>query len=200
MNQTEISDIIAKYDADTLKNCKYGVVNMVGDVEKSIFLRTLSKKAKKLGVVDVCNESSDRFKTVVDLETAPADYYLYPPNDIDCTDNPGISSIAEAVLKVIEYEYDGNIEGKHILIIGRKHSVKGLAEALINNDASVTIVHSKSKNVDKLCEVADAIVTCTNTLDLSYYKDKFIVNIASGTPKGLSELNISILLNRAIKS
>lgn len=191
-----IKEIISEYDEITMKNNKYSVINLVGRFENNPFLSALDRKAAKLGIVSVHNESSDRFKTVVDIETADHDYKVNSENDIDNTSKYGLSAVAEGVYQIIN-KY-GMVHGRHVLIIGRGHSVKGLSDKLVSEGATVTIAHSKSVDIDKLCDEVDVIVSSTNNIDFAKYADKLVINIADGTPRGLSGITTSILLKRAV--
>jgi methylenetetrahydrofolate dehydrogenase (NADP+)/methenyltetrahydrofolate cyclohydrolase len=52
-----------------------------------------------------------------------------------------------------------NIEGKSALVIGRSNIVgKPMARLLIKNNATVTVAHSKTKNLKYLCSQADIVV------------------------------------------
>ena len=51
------------------------------------------------------------------------------------------------------------MEGAHAVIIGRSNIVgKPMASLLLNADATVTIAHSKTKNLKRLCADADILV------------------------------------------
>ena len=194
-----IQDLVKSYDDDTLSKSRNKVINLVGDYKNSKFFDSIARKAKRLGIVTVYNESSDRFKTVVDVETADTSMGIYPYNDIDHVATPGLSAVAEGVYRVILGMNNDNIVGKHIVIIGRHHAVKGLADALVNSDATVTIVHSKSVDIIEICNSADMVVTSTNNINLSAIGNNKVINIAAGTPAGLSSLTTSILLNRCVQ-
>ncbi|APC41012.1 bifunctional 5,10-methylenetetrahydrofolate dehydrogenase/5,10-methenyltetrahydrofolate cyclohydrolase [Clostridium estertheticum] len=52
-----------------------------------------------------------------------------------------------------------NIKGKHAVVIGRSNIVgKPVAQLLLNEDATVTICHSKTTNLKEVCKTADIIV------------------------------------------
>ena len=52
-----------------------------------------------------------------------------------------------------------DIKGKHAVVIGRSNIVgKPAAQLLLNEDATVTICHSKTTNLAKICRSADIIV------------------------------------------
>lgn len=53
-----------------------------------------------------------------------------------------------------------SIEGKHCVVIGRSHNVgKPIAMLLLQQNGTVTICHSKTKNLKELCKQADIIVS-----------------------------------------
>ncbi|MBU0278684.1 bifunctional 5,10-methylenetetrahydrofolate dehydrogenase/5,10-methenyltetrahydrofolate cyclohydrolase [Gemella sp. zg-1178] len=65
----------------------------------------------------------------------------------------GIMSLIESV--------EENIEGKNALVIGRSNIVgKPVASLLLQKNATVTIAHSKTKNLSELIARADIIVSC----------------------------------------
>jgi methylenetetrahydrofolate dehydrogenase (NADP+)/methenyltetrahydrofolate cyclohydrolase len=60
------------------------------------------------------------------------------------------------------------IEGKKIVIIGRSNLVgKPLLALLLSNNATVTIAHSKTKNLEEICKSADIVIAAVG-------KPKFI--------------------------
>lgn len=69
------------------------------------------------------------------------------------------SPIALAVLELLK-AYDIEVTGKHVVVFGRGTVVgKPVAQALVNRDASVTVVHSKSTFSKELAQTADIIVS-----------------------------------------
>lgn len=52
------------------------------------------------------------------------------------------------------------ISGKKAVVLGRSTIVgKPVAQLLVNEDATVTICHSKTRNIDKICREADILVS-----------------------------------------
>lgn len=63
-----------------------------------------------------------------------------------------------AVLKTIEY-YDIEIEGMDVVVIGRSNIVgKPIASILTNKGATVTVCHSKTKNLKEKTKNADIVI------------------------------------------
>ena len=62
------------------------------------------------------------------------------------------------VMKLLEAE-GVQIAGKHAVILGRSDTVgKPMAMLLLNADATVTVCHSKTKNIKQMCLQADILV------------------------------------------
>ena len=55
---------------------------------------------------------------------------------------------------------DKNLSGKHAVIIGRSNlNGKPMAQLLLKENCTVTIVHSKTKNIKERCAEADILVS-----------------------------------------
>lgn len=66
------------------------------------------------------------------------------------------------------------IEGKHVVIVGRSNIVgKPLAQMMLKENATVTVCHSKTENLERITKTADILV------------------VAAGKPKFINETHIS---------
>lgn len=85
---------------------------------------------------------------------------------------------AAGILEIIRYA-NINLEGKHCVVIGRSDIVgKPTAILLLHNNATVTICHSKTKNINKICKEADIIISAVgkeNFIDKSMVKKGAVV-------------------------
>ena len=69
-----------------------------------------------------------------------------------------ISCTPHGVIRMLE-EYNIEIEGKNAVIIGRSNIVgKPLLQCLLNKNATVTVCHSKTKNIKEITKNADILV------------------------------------------
>ena len=69
-----------------------------------------------------------------------------------------ISCTPYGVIKMLE-EYDIPIEGKRAVIIGRSNIVgKPLIQCLLNKNATVTVCHSRTKNIEEITREADILI------------------------------------------
>lgn len=94
---------------------------------------------------------------------------ILPEKDVDAFHSSTIGNLLTNHTKLLPCTPAGIIEifhrenislvGKHCVIIGRSNIVgKPLAFMLINEDATVTICHSKTKNLSEICKNADIII------------------------------------------
>lgn len=70
-----------------------------------------------------------------------------------------ISCTPHGVMKLLE-EYRIPLKGANVVILGRSNIVgKPLAQCLLNADATVTVCHSKTKNIEKITKNADIVIS-----------------------------------------
>ena len=83
-----------------------------------------------------------------------------------------ISCTPYGVIKMLE-EYGIEIEGKNAVVIGRSNIVgKPLAQCLLAKNATVTICHSRTKNIHQITNNADIIVAALGKP--KYLKDSMV--------------------------
>ena len=95
---------------------------------------------------------------------------ILPEKDVDCFHPVNIGKLAIGlnpyafsctpfgIIKLLE-EYNIEIEGKHAVIIGRSNIVgKPLSYLLLNKSATVTVCHSKTKNLPEISSQADILI------------------------------------------
>lgn len=69
-----------------------------------------------------------------------------------------VSCTPYGIVKMLE-SYNISIEGAHAVIIGRSNIVgKPLAKCLLNKNATVTVCHSKTKNLKEITKQADILI------------------------------------------
>lgn len=69
-----------------------------------------------------------------------------------------ISCTPHGILTLLNY-YDIKLTGKHVVIVGRSNLVgKPLINLMLNNDATVTVCHSKTENLSDITKTADILI------------------------------------------
>ncbi len=75
------------------------------------------------------------------------------PSSVACT--------PKGIIRLLD-EYRINVEGMNAVVIGRSNLVgKPIAQLLLQRNATVTVLHSKSKNIENFTKNADLIVVAT---------------------------------------
>ncbi|HEP1277455.1 TPA: bifunctional methylenetetrahydrofolate dehydrogenase/methenyltetrahydrofolate cyclohydrolase [Streptococcus pyogenes] len=76
-------------------------------------------------------------------------------------------------------EYNVNLEGKHAVIIGRSNIVgKPMAQLLLDKNATVTLTHSRTRQLEEVCRCADVLIVAIGQghfITKQYIKDGAIV-------------------------
>lgn len=92
------------------------------------------------------------------------------------------------------------LEGKNVVIIGRSNIVgKPTAQLMLNENATITICHSKTKNLVEICKRADILVSCigkANFITGEYIKEGAIV-IDVGTSSLNGKITGDVLFQEA---
>lgn len=140
-----------------------------------------------------------------------------------------ISCTPYGIIKLLE-EYGIQIEGKNAVIIGRSNIVgKPLIQCLLNKNATVTICHSKTKNIQEITKNADILIAALgkakfvkanmvkkdavvidvginrNELgklegDVDFEEVKKYASYITPVPGGVGPMTIAMLMNNVVKA
>ena len=132
----------------------------------------------------------------------------------------------KGVLRLLD-EYKIEVEGKHAVIVGRSNIVgKPLAIMLLNRNATVTICHSKTKNLQEITKQADILISAVGkkiifkdmvkkgavVIDVGIFKDennkttgdvafdevKEVASYITPVPKGVGPMTIASLMENTV--
>lgn len=96
--------------------------------------------------------------------------YMGEPRFLPCTPNSVVTLIKSLNI---------DITGKNVVVLGRSNIVgKPVAQLLLNENATVTICHSKTKNLKEICKGADILVVAIGRakfIDETYVNEESIV-------------------------
>ncbi len=82
-----------------------------------------------------------------------------------------IACTPRGIMSLLE-EFNIDIEGKDVIIINRSNIVgKPLAQLFLNKNATVTVAHSKTRNLKEKIKLADIVVTAVGKANFLYAKD-----------------------------
>jgi methylenetetrahydrofolate dehydrogenase (NADP+)/methenyltetrahydrofolate cyclohydrolase len=84
-----------------------------------------------------------------------------------------------------------NLEGKNAVVIGRSNIVgKPMAQLLLKESCTVTIAHSKTKNLEKVCQNADIVVAAVGRPEI--VKGSWIKKGAIVIDVGINRIEVNI--------
>ena len=92
--------------------------------------------------------------------------------------NVNIPCTSRSVMEILDF-YNIDLEGKNVVVVGRSNIVgKPLIPQLLNKNATVTVCHSRTKNMSEILKKADVVIVAVgniNFLQKDMIKDDAIV-------------------------
>lgn len=123
------------------------------------------------------------------IDTEKATFMISPEKDVDGLTDINIGRLykgekcfipctPKGILEIIK-SMGYSIQGKNAVVIGRSNIVgKPVAQLLLNENATVTICHSKTINIKEICRKADILVAALGKpgyVDESFIKEEALV-------------------------
>ncbi len=123
---------------------------------------------------------------------------ILPEKDVDgfhpinvgnlCIGQDGfISCTPYGIVKILE-EYNIETEGKNAVILGRSNIVgKPMIQCMLNKNATVTVCHSKTKNIEEITKRADILISAIGKPN--FVKDDMVKDGAVVIDVGINRLD-----------
>lgn len=160
------------YENRVLKNCsELGILAEVVEVDDNINMVNFINELQQL------NEDQNIHGILIfrplpkQLDMDLVSRTIKPEKDIDCMspvnaekvflgDKSGIAPCTpEAVIEILKF-YGYDLEGKHVAVVNRSMVLgKPLTMLFLNENSTVTLCHSKTKNLPEVTANADIVVT-----------------------------------------
>ena len=106
----------------------------------------------------------------------------------------------QGIMRILQH-YDIEIEGKHAVVVGRSPILgKPMAMMLLQENATVTICHSRTRDLPALVKQADIIVGAVGKPEFikgDWIKDGAVVVDAGYHPGGVGDVELSAITERA---
>ncbi len=152
-------------------------LNDDNDVQGIILQLPLPKKFDEKKIIKEISPSKD-----IDCLTFESQGKLYmgEPRFLPCTPNSVITLIKSLNI---------DITGKNVVVLGRSNIVgKPVAQLLLNENATVTICHSKTQNLKEICKGADILVVAIGRakfIDETYVnEDSIVIDVGTSSFEG----------------
>ena len=156
---------------------KKKTANMLGITSTVLELPEETKEEVLLNEIKKLNNDSDVTGILVQMplpkhiDKMKVIMAIDPKKDVDCftPENVGKLSIGMEPyfypvtpqgIMILLKRYGIEVAGKHAVIIGRSNIVgKPMIQLLLKNDATVTVCHSKTENLEEIIKTADIVIS-----------------------------------------
>ena len=211
---------------------------------EEILLDEKTTMDKLLKIIDELNERKDISGILLQspipegLDINEAFRRISPSKDVDgfnpisigklcLNQDTFVSCTPYGIMKMFE-AYNIDVKGKHAVIIGRSNIVgKPMSLILLNRDATITICHSKTKNLEEITKQADILIAAIgkkhfvtadmvkqgavvidvgiNRTEAGIFGDVDFENVKNKTsyitpvPGGVGPMTVAMLMNNVVK-
>jgi methylenetetrahydrofolate dehydrogenase (NADP+) / methenyltetrahydrofolate cyclohydrolase len=179
------------YERGALKRCQtIGIETEVVELDENISQEEYIKAIHKLNEDEKVNGILAFRPLPKHLNEDVIKYEINPNKDVDCFNPINTAKIVEndktgyppctptAVVEILKH-YNVELSGANIVVLGRSMVVgKPVSMLLLNENATVTICHSKTKNLSDITSNADILVAAVGKAKMvkeEYIKDGAIV-------------------------
>jgi len=111
------------------------------------------------------------------------------------------SCTPQGIMRLLEY-YELELEGKHAVVVGRSPILgKPMAMMLLNKNATVTICHSRTKDLKQQIKNADIVVGAVGIprfIEADWIKDGAIIIDAGYHPEQCGDIDLDGCANRSL--
>jgi methylenetetrahydrofolate dehydrogenase (NADP+)/methenyltetrahydrofolate cyclohydrolase len=160
------------YERGAMKRC----VSLGVDVKNFILPGTVTQE-ELLSAVEAINKDKSIHGALLlrplpeDIDDEEVRNALSPDKDVDGITDKSIASVftdgfnvgfppctPQACMKILDH-YHVDLKGKRVVVVGRSLVVgKPVAMMVLSKDATVTVCHSKTKDMPALCREADVLI------------------------------------------
>lgn len=179
------------YERGALKRCEsIGILAEVKELPEDITQSDFIKELEKINQDKAVHGILIFRPLPKGLDENVIKYVISPEKDMDCFSPVNVAKIMEndptgfapctpsAVMEILKY-YNVPMKGKKAVVVGRSMVVgKPVSMLLLNENATVTICHSKTQDMPSVCSDADILVVGigkAKMIDSKYVKDGAVV-------------------------
>ena len=230
------------YERGAVKRCEgLGIKCRVYEYPETLSQNELIQEIEKINVDDSIHGILIFRPLPSQINENAIKYVISPDKDIDCLNPVNVAKVfegdetgfapctPEAVMDMLEH-FNIDVKGKKVTVIGRSLVVgKPLAMLLLKKHATVTICHTRTRNLEATCKeaeiliaaagkakmVADAFVTEGQTVidvginvdengnlcgDVDFSKVEGLVSTITPVPGGVGTVTTSVLAKHVIQA
>lgn len=179
------------YQNSIMRTCKnIGVNTLLYELDEHSFIDDLNKLLKKLDIDNNVHGIMIFRPLPEGINETEVNSAISPYKDIEGMNPINLAKVfagdyhgfapctAAAVMEILKY-YKIELRGKHAVILGRSMVVgKPLGMMMLKEDETVTLCHSKTKNIKEIARMADVLVAAIGipkAIGADYIKEGAIV-------------------------
>ena len=165
---------------DATRDDLINIIKKLNDDEKTHGIMLLLPLPKEIDESIVTNAISISKDIDCLSELSVGRFYKGEKSFIPCTPN--------SVLTILE-SLDLNLEGKNVVIVGRSNIVgKPVAQLLLQKNATITVCHSRTKNLKDICKNADILIVAIGKpkfINKEYVReDSIVIDVGTSSLNG----------------
>ena len=156
-------------------------------------------------------------------------FHAYNVGNLMLGNNEIVACTPSGIMKILNH-YGIDVAGKECVVVGRSNIVgKPMAMLLLQNDGTVTVCHSKTKNLKEICRRADILVCAIGkpkffnkdyikegavVIDVGIHRQengklcgdvdfedvKDIVSAITPVPNGVGSMTVAMLMDNCVKA
>lgn len=155
-----------------------GIDSKVIEMQENVSEQELLDKIDSLNNDENINAILVQLPLPKHIDTNKVIEKISPIKDVDCFHPYNMGRIAtgnepyvypctpKGILRLLK-EYNIDIEGKNAVVVGRSNIVgRPLAQMLLNENATVTICHSRTRNLKEITQTADILISAVGVPNL----------------------------------
>lgn len=176
------------FEKDALKRMKScGIDCDIKSFSNNVSQSEFIEKLKKFNNDDMVHGILMLTPLPMNIDINSIKYIINPNKDVNCFNPISITEydpegftpcIPTAAIEILKF-YDLKIKGKNAVVVGQSSFIgKSAANMLLNEDATVTICHSKTENLEKITTKADILIAAfgrANMISKKYIKKNAVV-------------------------
>lgn len=204
------------YENSIIKNCQsLGIKTKSNPLNHNIEMKEFIERLREVNADPMINGIMIFRPLPQQLDEDVIKHIIHPDKDIDCMNPLNLAGVFEgnagclvpctaaAVMETLKH-YGISLNGANVVVMGRSLVVgKPLSMMFLQENATVTICHSKTKNVSEIAKSADILVAAmgkARLIDEQYVTDTSIVIDVGindlGDGKICGDVNYDVVLDK----
>ncbi|MDY0317882.1 MAG: bifunctional methylenetetrahydrofolate dehydrogenase/methenyltetrahydrofolate cyclohydrolase FolD [Candidatus Izemoplasmatales bacterium] len=166
-----------------------GIKSTIINLPETILEEDLIKEIHKLNNDDLVHGILLQLPIPKHLDSEKIINLINPKKDVDGFANENVAKLSKnqdalvpctplGIIRLLE-EYEIKVQGEHCVILGRSQIVgKPMAQLMLQKNSTVTICHSKTKNLKEIAKQADILIAAignAHMVDDTYVKEGAVV-------------------------